>query len=85
MMLAVTRAILARLRAPADFLRSFRAHSGDYVSERIAKKMPPGAAAVGAALLRQAPGELDSLNDRRGSFRWNEPTQVGRHMWHGSH
>jgi hypothetical protein len=54
-MLAVTRATLARLRAPADFLRSFRAHSGDYVSERIAKKMPPGAAAVGASLLGQAP------------------------------
>src|SRR5258708_38960495 len=37
------------------FLRSFRAHSGHYVSERITKRCRCGAAAAGASLVRQAP------------------------------
>src|SRR6266851_4258536 len=47
------------------FWRSFRAHSGHYVSERIAKRCRCGSAAAGASLVRQAPGLLDAFPMQR--------------------
>ena len=38
-----------------DLARSFRAHSGAYVSETIAERCRCGAAAAGVLLVRQAP------------------------------
>src|SRR5260370_34492565 len=53
--LARSRDCAAQCSTSSRFLRSFREHSGYYVSEMIAEICRCGAAAAGASLVRQAP------------------------------
>ena len=69
---AVTRATHVE-----QILRSFREHSGYYVSETIAEICRCGAAALGASLVRQAPSLVDDVQiASRGLERLNDAVQL---------